>query len=88
MSITHKESLSLRGLAISIIVLHNIVHIAQNIFCNEGFYTQEYTNDMLVNICTMPYSYIISFWGWLGVPLFIFLSGYGLQKKWGGLIIL
>ena len=81
MNISKQESLALRGLAITIIVLHNIVHLAQKIMCNESYYSQEFTDNMWNNIYSMPYSYIISFWGWLGVPLFVFLSGYGLQKK-------
>lgn len=81
MNISIQESLALRGLAITIIVLHNIVHLAQKIMCNESYYSQVFTDDMLNNICSMPYSYIISFWGWLGVPIFVFFSGYGLQRK-------
>ena len=40
----------------------------------------------LNNITNHPILGSISYLGWLGVPMFFFLSGYGLQKKYGGKI--
>lgn len=87
MEITKQESLALRGIAICIIVLHNIVHRIYLFRCNEFYFDSSFSERAYNTIFTTPYTTFISYWGWICVPLFVFLSGYGLQMKWGGVNI-
>jgi peptidoglycan/LPS O-acetylase OafA/YrhL len=83
MNLTKRQCIIIKGLAISLIVLHNIVHLLLNIPCNEWSYDYERTSLFLANLfTTSSIWYILSYAGWIGVALFIFLSGYGLTKKY------
>lgn len=86
MHLTHNECTILRGLAILAIVLHNWTHWL-SFAVKENEYTfsmhnvqrlffelQHPDNDLLIHI--------LSFFGHYGVPLFLFLSGYGLVLKY------
>lgn len=78
------NSLIVRGLAILSIVFHNFLH-----FYRFGF-AQENEFSFSVEKAVGFFSYLreghifancLSFLGWLGVPIFIFLTGYGFAKK-------
>ena len=84
MNLTREQSQSIKGLGTLVIMIHNFVSHLMVIDCNETFYNQKVTNAFLENVFTSSSLwYIFSFAGWIGVPLFFFLSGYGLSKKYG-----
>lgn len=78
------ECTALRGLAIIAIVIHNFCHhipnaVSENEFEFDiqntwNFWAKVFTSDCLLQIA--------SYWGYLGVPIFVFLSGYGLSQKY------
>ena len=64
-------------------MVHNFVDILLDISSNEMAYSPKATDTFLANLFTADaFWYIISFAGWIGVPLFFFMSGYGLTKKY------
>jgi hypothetical protein len=86
-NMTRSDCSILRGLAISSIFLHNYCHLLPTAVIKENEYTfDEFQcihyikgllyNDFLVNT--------LSFLGHYGVPVFVFLSGYGLVRKYEG----
>lgn len=82
--ITREDSNSMRGLAIVFIVLHNLIHCI-HIPENEFTFYLEFSNKFIANLFDGDWSIfmdILSFLGWYGVPVFLFLSGYGLVKKY------
>ena len=83
-----EQSSFIKGLGILLIMIHNFVDILLGISCNEMKYIQHSVDVFLSNLVTTDSIwYIISFAGWIGVPLFFFLSGYGLTKKYHAPII-
>ena len=76
----------LRGFAIITIVLHNFVHLYGFVSENEFRFDAELLPRFLMNLKTQSLPFVVgdifSFVGWLGVPVFVFLSGYGLVKKY------
>lgn len=84
--LSKENSLILRGLAILVIMFHNYLHMVG--FCreNEGSFVQAKV-DAFFGILAQPGLStpfdIVSFLGWLGVPVFVFLTGYGLAVKYG-----
>lgn len=83
--ITRNESEEMKGVAILFIVLHNLLHMISNLGENEFFYSSDRTKLFLSNLFSNAdtvWMDIFSFLGWYGVPTFIFLSGYGLVKKY------
>lgn len=79
--LSRNNSLILRGVAILFIMLHNFLHIERWGFTieNEGAFSSERASDFFNAI--MGGSNIVgeflSHLGWIGVPVFIFLTGYG-----------
>ena len=74
----------IKGFAILLIMIHNFVDHLLNIECNEMCFSQENCDIFLANVFTKDgFWYILSYAGWIGVPVFFFLSGYGLSKKYG-----
>ena len=83
MNLTKQQCTIIKGLAISLIMIHNFVDNLLSIQCNEMCFIQENTNVFLANFFTRSsFWYILSYTGWIGVPIFFFLSGYGLLKKY------
>lgn len=81
---TKSECSSLRGYAIMAIMLHNYCHwipkaARENEFCFDADRTVYFLNSI---ISTDFFIHFFSFMGHLGVPIFVFLSGYGLSKKY------
>lgn len=78
-----KENISsLKGLAILLIVIHNVVHILIGIPENEFNFSIINLSTFFDKFTEMPIDALFSFYGWLGVPFFIFASAYGLTKKY------
>ena len=88
MSFSRKQCNILRGLAILSIVLHNFLHQTRFGFTgqNESSFDIERTQGFLASVFSdgvwNAFCEIFSFLGWIGVPVFVFLSGYGLVKKY------
>ena len=83
--ITREDSNSMRGLAIVFIVLHNLIHCIHNSPENEFTFFKDFTNRFISNLFDGDGSIfmdVMSFLGWYGVPVFLFLSGYGLVRKY------
>ena len=84
MNLTKEQCHNIKGYAIFIIMVHNFVDHLLGINCNEMYYTQYVTDAFAANLFTKSSIwYIFSFAGWIGVAPFLFLSGYGLTKKYG-----
>lgn len=81
--ISKNESLALRGVCITMIVLHNFIHSVVPFHENEKSFSVIRADFFVNNIFDQPILGTISYLGWLGVPMFFFLSGYGLNKKYG-----
>ncbi|MCQ2335710.1 MAG: acyltransferase family protein [Paludibacteraceae bacterium] len=86
-SISQAESVAMRGIAIVGIMLHNLLHWGSLGFVPENESSFLMRNPMLLlEHCANPDSGLIwdlfSFFGWYGVPVFIFLSAYGLVQKY------
>lgn len=86
MNLTREQCREMKGLAILSIVFHNYLHqprfgfAAENEFSFEPARTLDFFHGVLQGV--LPFlCETISFLGWAGVPVFVFLSGYGLAKK-------
>lgn len=87
--LSKENSLLLRGLAILSIMFHNYLHMKRFGFCveNEGSFVQEKA-DAFFQVLAHPMGkggivfHSGSFLGWLGVSVFVFLTGYGLALKY------
>ncbi len=80
------ESKALRGIAIIGIVLHNYCHflrfaVKENEYTFSAAKPQQFLNKLLT-IDTNLFVHIFSFFGHYGVPIFLFLSGFGLVRKY------
>ncbi len=84
MDVSQDQSHNIKGFAILLIMIHNLVGLMLGIGCNEMLFSEENCNIFLANVFTQDaFWYIISYAGWIGVQVFFFLSGYGLTKKYG-----
>lgn len=84
MNLSREQCLNMKGVGILLIMVHNYVDLLMGIHCNEMSYTQAYTDAFVSHaFSSSAFWYILSYAGWIGVPLFFFVSGYGLTKKYG-----
>lgn len=83
MEISKEEALALRGLCISLVVLHNLIHNVVPFHENEKWYDLSNADFFIHNITSHPILGLLSYVGWMGVPIFFFFCGYGLEKKYG-----
>ena len=86
MHLTKSDCAAMRGLAILGIVLHNYCHWLK-MAVKENEYTFSNSNvDGILHAMTTPSwdlpIHMISFFGHYGVPVFLFLSAYGLTMKY------
>ena len=80
------ETQALRGIAILGIVLHNYCHflgfaVKENEFKFDAARPEQFI-DKVLTIDTHIFVHLFSFLGHYGVPVFLFLSGYGLVVKY------
>jgi len=84
--LTRKECSALRGLAILAIVLHNYCHLLRFAVKENEYTFSESNNFRLWQVICNPdenlFVHLMSYFGHYGVPIFLFLSGYGLVKKY------
>ena len=84
MMLTREQCNGLKGFAILLIMIHNYVDHIMGMGCNEMAYSQAATTDFTTMVTTQPSIWhLFSFTGWIGVALFLFVSGYGLARKYG-----
>lgn len=84
--LSRAETTLMRGMAITAIFLHNFCHWLPGVVEeNESCFSEEspvaFFRRMLSPTRDFVFD-IFSFLGWYGVPVFIFLTGYGLVKKY------
>lgn len=88
MTLLNKEQCTaLRGIAIVGIFMHNYLHwLGPMVKENEYQFIQHNVDRMMVELSAFDLSTLFynlfSFFGHYGVPVFLFLSGYGLVKKY------
>jgi len=84
--LTRNECSALRGIAILGIVLHNFCHWLRPIVKeNEYLFHQanvDGINNALLHPTNLLTMHLLSFFGHYGVPIFLFLSAYGLVLKY------
>lgn len=85
--LSREQCSAMRGLAIVGIFMHNYLHwLGPMVKENEYQFIQHNVDRMMVEFLNLqPSTFILqlfSFFGHYGVPVFLFLSGYGLVKKY------
>lgn len=84
--LTKESNQILRGMAIMAIVMHNFCHfngVLENEFTYSTDNLTDFWNSLDGGLGSVVWS-VISFLGHYGVGIFVFLSGYGLAKKYSG----
>ena len=84
-TLSFNETLIMKGIAILMIAMHNFMHLFPFPKENEFDFSFERTSSMLHLLRTEPENSIrvlSSFFGHFGVEVFIFLSAYGITKKY------
>lgn len=85
--LTRAECNALRGLAILGIVLHNFCHWLNPIVKENEYQYFQHNVDWFLQVMGSPDqllpAHVLSFFGHYGVPIFLFLSAYGLEMKYG-----
>ena len=83
---TLDDTLVLRGISILIIILHNYIHRFSNVVLeNQHVYYPERNKELINSFLEFDpglFLDLISHYGHYGVPVFVFLSGYGLVMKY------
>lgn len=86
LNLTRHQSDIVKGMAILGIVLHNFCHQLPDVVReNEFQYVAEHPRELWAHLCALhPYLPLdlCSFFGHYGVAVFVFVSGYGLVKKY------
>ncbi len=75
----------MRGVCIFSICLHNLLHLRSEVSECEFLFYNVLVDNLLGQSSYSPwkvFEYFFSFWGWYGVTIFMFLSGYGLVMKY------
>ena len=84
--LTRKECTAMRGIAILAIVLHNYCHFIGKIVKENEYQFFTSNNDQLWQVVSHPDEllpiHLLSYFGHYGVPVFLFLSGFGLVMKY------
>jgi len=83
-TLTREDCQVLRGLAIMSIFIHNYCHLLPNAAHeNEFFFSKENFAFFLERAFSQEiFVQVFSFLGHLGVPVFVFLTGFGLAQKY------
>ena len=85
MKLSIADTNSMKGVAITFIVWHNLIHSLIPLKENEFTFNIDYSKLFWEHIKGLDSSLwmdIFSFLGWYGVPVFLFVSGYGLVRKY------
>ena len=84
--LTREECTAMRGIAILAIMLHNYCHFIGKIVKENEYQFFNTHNEGLWQVITHPDTllpvHLLSYFGHYGVPVFLFLSGYGLVMKY------
>lgn len=84
--LTKAECSAMRGIAILAIMLHNYCHFNGKIVQENEYQFLDFNNARLWQVLSNPTEllpvHLLSFFGHYGVPVFLFLSGFGLVKKY------
>ncbi len=84
--LSRSECAALRGLAIIAIVLHNYCHFIGSIVKENEYLFSASNNLRLTQVLEHPDGllpvHLLSYFGHYGVPVFLFLSGFGLVMKY------
>ena len=84
--LTRNECTAMRGIAILAIVLHNYCHFISKIVQENEYQFFVSHNEQLWQVISHPDEllpiHLFSFFGHYGVPVFLFVSGFGLVKKY------
>lgn len=84
--LSREQCSAMRGLAIMGIFMHNYLHwLGPMVKENEYQFIQHNVDRMMVELSSPSGNliyHLFSFFGHYGVPIFLFLSGYGLVKKY------
>ena len=84
--LTREECTAMKGMAILGIMLHNYCHWLKGIVRENEYTWVERKTDYLWQVLQQPDSllpiHLFSFFGHYGVPVFLFLSGFGLVMKY------
>lgn len=81
---TRRDVNVLKAFGILLIVIHNFLHLTNNIGENEMYFQSLSVYRLMDNIANQPsaaWAYILSYLGHYGVQIFIFCTGYGLAKS-------
>ena len=86
--LTRMECSAMRGIAILAIMLHNYCHFIGSIVKENEYQYLSGNNDLLWQALGSPTDllpvHLLSYFGHYGVAVFLFLSGFGLVKKYEG----
>ena len=84
--LTRTECAAMRGIAILAIMLHNYCHFNSKIVQENEYQFMSFNNDRLWHVLSNPTEllpvHLLSYFGHYGVPVFLFLSGFGLVRKY------
>ena len=84
--LTREECTAMRGIAILAIMLHNYCHFIGKIVKENEYQFFNIHNEGLWQVITHPDTllpvHLLSYFGHYGVPVFLFLSGFGLVMKY------
>lgn len=85
---SRQECVALRGIAITSIIMHNYCHwLPDAVMENEFLFINSHYIDFFSNINLYNALYqFFSFFGHMGVPVFVMFSGYGLTKKYDNIM--
>ena len=86
--LSRSECSAMRGIAIMAIMLHNYCHFIGRIVKENEYLYLERNNERLWHVLSNPDEllpvHLFSYFGHYGVPVFLFLSGFGLVLKYEG----
>ena len=86
--LSRSECSAMRGIAIMAIMLHNYCHFIGRIVKENEYLYLERNNERLWHVLSNPNEllpvHLLSYFGQYGVPVFLFLSGFGLVLKYEG----
>ena len=84
--LTRTECAAMRGIAILAIMLHNYCHFNSKIVQENEYQFMSFNNDRLWQVLSNPTEllpvHLLSYFGHYGVPVFLFLSCFGLVRKY------